>query len=728
MARLYARGAVVLVLLSVFALHASGCSGGPEPVGLAPCDDASCDEGLYCDEDLERCVCDEFSCGEGFECAADRRSCEEAPHRICSDTTHWVDGQGCRCDPAQCEGEGWACSDDGAECILDLGDGGCIDDPDPWQMDRPAFADVSDAAGLSSLGVEGIRLATADLTGNGAADLVIRSGLSGPDDFSEDGERQSWFLANDGDAVFTDISRESGLFERRYDDDPDLGRPVEVIAFADVDNSGALDAITLHSNLDGSRTEGAEVLFNDGTGTFELGPVSEPLHAAGEVVSRSGLAVVDVDRNGFVDLWVGTDGQDHLLLGDGTGSFTEATEERGLITAHWNDLDVLNAAGGHSNAWSVAACDLDGDGLPELLAASYGRAPNHLWSAERSPDAETHYDNHSLESGYAYDHRMDWTDNESARCYCMHNRSAEDCEGVPEPEYIACNSEADAFRWNHDFDREPFRLGGNSGTTICADLNNNGHLDLLTAEIVHWDVGSSSDPTEILYNTGESPPRFERPGNEATGLVRPRDGAVWDDGDITAAAFDFDNSGRLDILIASTDYPGTRAHLFHQQPDGTFERVPADLGIDLSSAHGIAIADFNNNGALDVAMGHSRARCSHGDHCLDDSHVRLFENQVGQQNNWLQLRLEGGSGTNRSAIGAHVEVITDGHRQLAEVDGGHGHYGMQHGLVQHFGLGAHCEATIRIHWPDEEGTVEEHRLPAGHRFHIRQGERPALVD
>ena len=28
-------------------------------------------------------------------------------------------------------------------------------------------------------------------------------------------------------------------------------------------------------------------------------------------------------------------------------------------------------------------------------------------------------------------------------------------------------------------------------------------LDLLTTEIVHWDVGSSSDPSELLFNTGD---------------------------------------------------------------------------------------------------------------------------------------------------------------------------------------------------------------------------------
>ena len=722
----------VFAILFALLLGAIACSDDPDPISLTDCDPATCTDGRFCDTESDECRCDETSCGEAMRCV-DGDTCVDDASAMCSFGTSWDDESGCRCDDDVCGDAGWSCTDDGAHCEFDDFHSACIDGATPWDGTHSVFRDASSDAGLVDLGVEGIRVSSADVTGNGAPDLLVRRPLAGADDFSEDGDRQSWLLANDGSGVFTDITEESGLMQRRYDDDPQLGRPAEVIAFADIDNSGALDAVTLTSNFEAdANPEGAEVLFNDGDGNFELAPTSDGLHAAGEVVARGGVAFMDVDRDGFVDLWIGSGAppgmnpqQDLLFLGDGSGQFVDATDDRGLSAESWGDWDVLNEARGHTNAWSVAACDLDANGYPELLSASYGRAPNHLWSAQ--PGEMTTFENHSIDSGYAFDHRDDWTDNESARCYCEHNRSAPDCADVPSPQYIQCDSAADAFRWNHHSDREPFRLGGNSGTTVCADLNNNGKLDLLTTEIVHWDVGSSSDPSEILYNTGDSPPRFERPGNDATGLTRSRDGIVWDDGDITAAAFDFDNDGRLDILIASTDYPGTRAHLYHQQQDGTFERVPVDLGIDLTSAHGVSVGDFNQNGALDVAIGHSRARCDAGDHCLDDSHVRLFENEIGADNNWLQLELEGAAGTNRAAIGARIEVITDDLTRASEVDGGHGHYGMQHGLVQHFGLGDNCDAKVIIRWPDAEGTEEVYRLSAGHRYQIRQGEPPAVM-
>jgi hypothetical protein len=255
-------------------------------------------------------------------------------------------------------------------------------------------------------------------------------------------------------------------------------------------------------------------------------------------------------------------------------------------------------------------------------------------------------------------------------------------------------------------------------------------MDLLTTEIVHWDVGSSSDPSELLYNQQDSSVRFERPGNEATGLTREHELTAWNDGDITAAVFDFDNDGRKDVYIGSTDYPGTRGHLWHQKEDGTFERVSLEDGIDHKSSHGVGVADYDQDGDLDLVVGHSRNRCGSGDHCYapEDAHVRLFENTVGQDASWVQVTLVGADGTNRAAIGARVTTQTEDQLQVSEVDGGHGHYGVQHELTQHFGLGSACRATVTVRWPDENSTEETFVLPAGHRYIWKQGEVPAVVE
>ena len=597
-----------------------------------------------------------------------------------------------------------------------------------WAPGQQAFRDVTSRAGLDRLDAQGVRISVADYDGDGWPDVVLRRAGLHEDEWTEGGKRAVWLLRNRGDGTFEDVTRASGLVARR-DEDAARGRPAEVIAFGDVDNDGDLDAITLLSSPQPlAAGVAAEVMLNRGDGTFELGPLElNALRSPNQAISAAGLSLVDVNRDGLLDAWVtrGGPGQDSLYVGDGRGVFQDVTQAAGLSTLPWQSIQDINQGLAHTNSWASAACDLNGDGSPELLSASYGRSPNHLWVGALDAQGTPSYRNASVSSGYAYDGRQDWTDNESARCHCQLNRQAPGCQDVPAPRLIRCQSQEDVFRWRHESDREPYRLGGNSGTTVCADLNHDGHLDLLTTEIVHWDVGSSSDPSEILYNRGDA--TFERPGPQATGLTRPRrpESPTWDDGDITAAVFDFDHDGRQDLYIASTDYPGTRGLLYHQRADGTFELVASAQGVDHTSSHGIGVADIDQDGDLDLILGHSRNRCANSDHCYERGHARVFENVYGaSQGNWIQLQLEGGPGTNRAALGARVEVLTDGHKQVQEVDGGHGHYGMQRDLTLHFGLGQACQAQVTVRWPDRALTRQVVTLKAGHRYLLRQGQEP----
>jgi hypothetical protein len=379
---------------------------------------------------------------------------------------------------------------------------------------------------------------------------------------------------------------------------------------------------------------------------------------------------------------------------------------------------VLNDGRAHSRAWGAAACDLNDDGVPELLVPSYGRSPNHLWQARVDGDGVS-YENRSVASGYAYDDDFTWQDNQFARCFCSANPNEEGCADVPAPA-ISCTTP----NWSHAQDRDPFRLGGNSAATVCADLDNDGDTDLITSEIRHWWAGSGSDASEVLLNDGADDVTFTRPGRTALGLDVPHASGSWDEGHMTAAAFDFDNDGWLDLYKGGSDYAGNRGRLYHQREPLSFEEVDVADGIDHVRSHGVAVADFDRDGDLDIVVGHSHARCD--GECYPTQQLRLFENVVGDQGNFVQLELEG-TDANRSAIGARVRVTAGGVTQTREVQGGHGHYGAQDDLVVHAGLGSACEAEVEVRWPDEAGTVQRFTLPAGHRFYVRQGEAPTVA-
>jgi len=603
-----------------------------------------------------------------------------------------------------------------------------------WATGSLAFRDATEDWGLA--GVEGTRLAVGDIDGDGWADLLVRRGGGGFNAWA-DGTRNIWLLRNDG-GTFVDITQASGIDDRRFFDAA-RGRPFEVVAFADVDNDGDVDVYTGQDSLRPGDNDGerSEIMLNNGAGVFSFTAAANPLRRDGEVDVPASATFTDVDRDGNIDIWVPQHdyspagggiafAQDRLYRGRGDGTFDDVTDAAGLATQDWGDRDALDAGLAHTRAWSGAACDLNGDGNPELLAASYGRAPNHLWQAVRNNGGGVTFANRSIASGYAYDGDQRWQDNEFARCYCASNADAEGCADAAAPQ-IACTTAG----WRHTDDRRPYRLGGNSGTTVCGDLDNDGDVDLLTTEVKHWWAGVGADATDLLFNAGGADVVFDRtvPREDRGLVVRHRTAPEWDEGHMTAATFDFDNDGWLDLYLGASDYPGNHGLLFHQQRPGFWQEVPVEDGIDHNRSHGVAVADYDRDGDLDVILGHSRARCDAAapNDCYETMQIRAFENVIGDRGNWVQLVLEGGPSTNRAAIGARVTVVAGDVTQQREVEGGHGHFGMQHDRVVHVGLGSACTASITVRWPDAALTEQRFEAEAGARYTVVQGAEPVRV-
>ena len=277
-----------------------------------------------------------------------------------------------------------------------------------------------------------------------------------------------------------------------------MGRPGQVVAFGDVDNDGDLDVYTGY-NAGNASTETSELMINNGDGTFLWVTRAMSFATATQPSRRARPLWTTIVMGDWIWLGQASATQDRLFWGYGDGTFVDVTNGVNLQTRDWsgNVLDAINNGAAHTVSWSqrpVISTMMAG----QNLSSSYGRSPNHLWQG----NAEGMFENRSVASGYAFDDNQDWSDNESARCWCSLHPTAADCEGVPAPELIACNEDDDAFRWSHGSDRQPYRLGGNSGATICADINNDGWNDLLTTEIVHWDVGGSSIQLHLQQPNG----------------------------------------------------------------------------------------------------------------------------------------------------------------------------------------------------------------------------------
>jgi hypothetical protein len=613
----------------------------------------------------------------------------------------------------------------------------CVAAPAPWQPGDVAFTDATAASGFADVDVRGTGISLGDIDGDGWIDAIVRRNATALEPADDAERRRVWVMRNRGDGTFEDITDETGLRDSRLDLGDDVYRPVHVVALADVDNDGALDIYNGLQTADLAATGGetSELLRNAGGGVFSLTRAENAVRREGELDAPAGAAFLDANHDGRVDLWLGqhnvTDAggdtvfqPDRLLLGNGDGTFDDVTQTAGLVTEDWIELEKINAGLAHSRAWSATACDLNNDGHDELLAASYGRAPNLLWQAQPRDDGTIRYVNRSVASGYAYDDDLTWSDNEFARCYCASNRDAEGCADVPAPR-IGCSP-----NWSHATDREPFRLGGNSGATVCADLDNDGWLDLVTTEIRHWWAGSGADGSTVLWNTGEADVRLERAGRDEIGLVVPHvTSGGWDEGHIGATVLDFDNDGWLDIFIGATDYAGNRALLYRQVAPRRFEEVAVDDWVEHNRSHGVGVADIDRDGDLDLIVGHSRARCdaSAPNDCYATDSARVLRNELQGTNNWLQVRVDGGTRANRGGVGAVVTVRAGGITQTRRVEAGYGHYGAQNDLVQHFGLGSACEAEVTVQFAPGVAS-QTWTLPAGHRFRVDPDGVPAVEE
>ena len=131
-----------------------------------------------------------------------------------------------------------------------------------------------------------------------------------------------------------------------------------------------------------------------------------------------------------------------------------------------------------------------------------------------------------------------------------------------------------------------------------------------------------------------------------------------------------------------------------------FTDVAMALGADdVKDGRGMAIADFNNDGALDIVINNNPG--DSGD--VSRSRPSLLRNNIGSRRNWLAVELSGRE-SNRDGVGATVKIETGDTKQLRLVSAGSG-FASQNSARLYFGLNTMTQVeALTVRWPS--GRVE----------------------
>jgi len=124
------------------------------------------------------------------------------------------------------------------------------------------------------------------------------------------------------------------------------------------------------------------------------------------------------------------------------------------------------------------------------------------------------------------------------------------------------------------------------------------------------------------------------------------------------------------------------------------------------AARGLAIGDYDNDGALDVLVGNNGAA------------PLLLKNNAAKGNNWLGIKLEG-THCNRDGIGAKIYWTAAGKKRYRLKNSG-GSYLSSHDPREILGIGDSTKIDeLEIHWPAPSKQIDRiTSLPTNRYVHV----------
>jgi hypothetical protein len=492
-------------------------------------------------------------------------------------------------------------------------------------------------------------------------------------------------------------------------------------AFLDYDNDGWMDIYLVNSGrcdfYDPKPPLRNALYKNNRDGTFT--DVTEQAGVAAGGYGM-GVAVGDYDGDGRPDIYVTQYGRSILYHNNGDGTFTDVTEKAGVAAPGWSSSAV----------WF----DYDNDGKLDLFVCRFADfdkskhifcgnehtgkryncsprsyPPARSWLFHNNGDGT--FKDVSMESGIGKSLGKAWgvvatdIDNDGWMDLFVANDTVQN--------YLYLNKKNGKFaeislEAGVAFSQDGRERGGMG--VDSADFDQDGWQDLFVTNVDQEMYSIYRNNHDLTFEDLAGPIGLGR-----TTLLMSGWGVKY---------FDYDNDGNVDLFIAN-GHPDDKieehsSHVMYKEPlllfhnnGKSLENVSALAGPVFGedfAARGMAIGDFDNDGAVDVLV------------AVNDGAPVLLKNVAAQGNHWLGLRLRGRK-SNPDAIGARISWQA-GDLKRARLKVGGGSFLSAHDPREVLGIGKRTKVDkLEIRWPLPSSKVEVFtELPLDRYITIVEGE------
>jgi len=508
------------------------------------------------------------------------------------------------------------------------------------------------------------------------------------------------------------------------------------VAIGDINNDGLPD-IYFTSNKKG----GNKLYLNKGNYQFE--DITDKAGVAGIADWCTGATMVDVNNDGYLDIYVcavagklGLRGHNMLYINNHDGTFTEESAKYGLDFSGYSTQAAFFDYN-HDGKLDCFLLNQSNHSVDTYGDTSLRKKVNQLAGSKLYMNNNGHFVDVTQKSGI-YSSALGY--GLGIAIGDLNNDGWDDIyEGndFHENDYYYINNhngtftESGAKHFNH-YSR--FSMGND-----IADFNNDGQLDIITADMLPADesilksyVGDESyDQYKYKVLDGGFQYQYSRNclqknlGNgEAFSEVGLMDGVAATDWSWSPLLADFDNDGIKDLFIANgikrrptdMDYISFISNITVQRalsghgmdniaidkmPTGeahsyVFKGTKSEKFIDKSAAWGIrdtmlsngaAYADLNNDGHLDIVTNNL-------------NHVACIYKNVSSGSHYLSLKFTGRQ-DNRFGIGAKAYVFCGKQMQYEQLELTRGFQSAVEPKL-HFGLNSSKKVdSLLVIWPDQ---------------------------